>query len=444
MKVNSYHEIVNVYDGNSLLIHTLTGEILVLTSQETLKLRNWLYANSIKSESSEDQEMIFNLAKSNFIVQDDYEEHQVVNNLLIRCRERHNQIVHKNISATFVVTYSCNFACPYCYEHASEYVNNAILTEEMVDKVFDLYNHNIKRIGFFGGEPFLPETRRIIEYIVSRAPDAIFSVTTNGYYISEYIDLLNQISIDHIMITLDGSKETHNKTRKLFDGQGTFDRIMDGIKSLLVSKIRVKIRMNISPSNLDECLCLREDLITDYTEYYKSGKLMFELQPIFQLSTRQKDLLNEKIVFDPSNEKALNTKYNLLSLSVSSILQSFVNNRVRGYPAKYCSCTAGSTARFFDPEGRIYSCILSLKNEEASIGTYYPEYQIFEKSMLDRNIETIDECTRCKFRFLCGGGCALSVIDASGNVMKPNCSIKREIYEVLPTLYEKYTKNIQQ
>lgn len=159
---------------------------------------------------------------------------------------------------------------------------------------------NIQNIGLYGGEPFLPHTRSVIKHIVSRAPSTKYSATTNGYYLTEFLDILNSVEVSQITVTLDGTKEIHNKTRILRDGRPTYERILQGVELSLQSNKRIKIRMNISPENVNDCMNLREELIIKYSTYYNSGNLTFELQSLFQLSDAQKKILNEQNVMRPN------------------------------------------------------------------------------------------------------------------------------------------------
>ena len=63
---------------------------------------------------------------------------------------------------------------------------------------------------FYGGEQLLPETKPIIEYVIKKKPNARYSLITNGYHIVDFIDILKNIVISNIMITiLDGPKRKY-------------------------------------------------------------------------------------------------------------------------------------------------------------------------------------------------------------------------------------------
>ncbi len=429
-------------EHNYLLIHTLQGRIDVLSYVEAECIKKWDGGLLVYPKNEVEQVFYDELVENGYMVRCREEENNLVEHMMMNCRQKHYKMMTEKHRVVFVITYMCNFSCPYCYEQASCYKENKILTKDMVDKIYELQGESIEKITFYGGEPFLPETKPIVEYIVNKSPKALYSAVTNGYYLDEFIDILCNIKIDYIMITLDGTEEIHNKTRIQTNGEGTYQKIVGNIRKCLKKQIRTKIRMNISDLNIENCLKLREKFIEEYEDEYKKGWLSFELQPIFQTSTGVKSSLNERLLFDKSASDGKTYNYNVTAITVSPILKEFVNSLQKIFIPKYCYCDAEGSVLYYDAEGRIYSCILSVNRKEASIGTYYPNYELKEQSIFTRNIETIEKCKSCKLKFLCGGGCANEIIDESGNALKANCTaILDEIYYELPKLYKKYTKS---
>lgn len=443
MKLISNKILVDVGDHSdrALLLNTLTGIINVLDKEEVKQLLAWDKETDI--QVSTDNKNFFNeLLLQKYIVENDEEEQNFEKEIMASCRENYNKWVNHKSDVTFVLTYQCNFACPYCYEEAFDYNKSKILTEDMVDKIFELQGSSIKYISLYGGEPLQPETMNIIKYIIHKAPDATYGVTTNGYYLDIFADIFKPLKMGFIMVTLDGAEAVHNKTRKLKNGEGTYQQIIKGISKCLEVGIHIKIRMNVSKINVDSILKLREHLIKMFKDEYENGLLAFEMQPLFQLNPKDKSELNDKILYERESKNEYTSKDNMMSYTVSPILDVFVKPHKRKFIPKYCHCTAESRTIFYDSEGDIYTCILSLKNKMASIGTYYPEYKLKQSGIHTRNVETIEQCSHCKMKFLCGGGCANEIIDEAGNVNKPNCrAALREVYYELPKLFKKYSES---
>ena len=162
------------------------------------------------------------------------------------------------IQIFFVPNYSCNFACSYCYQ--DEYVpSKGLLNNDIVDSFFNYIQKEFagkrKYITVFGGEPLLnsPKQKELISYLIQKANAAQIGVcfVTNGYTLVEYIDLLKQAHIREIQITMDGTADFHNARRFLKGGEGTFDKIVDGIDVCLANNLTVNLRMVIDKDNVD-------------------------------------------------------------------------------------------------------------------------------------------------------------------------------------------------
>jgi uncharacterized protein len=413
-----------------VLINTLNGFADILNIDESCILDYWKSEECISPITEKESKFFQQLYDRQYIVENKEQENILRKQVMEWCRKRHNQHSENLSHVALVLTYNCNFACPYCYERDNT-LETKTLTKEMVDKVFLIHNDNIKSICFYGGEPFLPSCRDIIEYIVQKAPLASYSAVTNGYYIAEYFPILKKLNVEFIQITLDGTEKFHNKTRILKNGQSTYVKIFEGLEMCLKEHMRVKIRMNISSQNIDSCLSLRDELSIKYKNNLLDGTLLFEMQPIFQTDKDSKLELEHRIYFEEFTKKLKSPKdkygYNTMIETLSPIMHFFATGSKKIMPL-YCHCDAELNRRFYDPEGNVYSCILSVGNQVASIGRYYPEYILKDNSIATRTIESIEKCSECKLAFLCGGGCAYGVIDEGGDVMRTNCT---EIYKTL-------------
>lgn len=446
MKLITHKVLVDAGDKQErvLLVNTITGTVDVLSKEEAALLRAWEQAQNIEVQTCDSQVAVLfeGLAAHKFLIETDAEEERLVEAELEKARSVHKCAVKKIHNVVFVMTYLCNYACPYCYENAITYDKGNALTREMVDRVFEIHHNDIRNIMLYGGEPLLPQNRPILEYIISRAPDAAYSATSNGYYLEEYFDLFQKLKVGSIMVTLDGPRELHNKTRKLKNGEGTFDKVMVGIALYLKHGIPIKIRMNISDANVNDCLALRDNLIAAFPEAFWNHVLMFELQPIFQLSRDTRFKLNNQILYDKKTEAGTPFQYNVIAKTLTPLLNRFFNQNAVANMPRYCNCDAESCERFYDAEGDVYSCILALRNKAAAVGTYYPTVSYKQESMLNRNIDTIPECRGCKLKLICGGGCANGVVGQDGSVLRPNCQeVHENLFVELPALFRKYVQD---
>jgi uncharacterized protein len=416
---NSDYLFVNGINGSADIIHKKEREIV----------ENWQKSDKIIVKN-EFEKSLYDYMSSRQYIMNEEDEQKSKQNVINRLKKTFEERVQNQRIAWFVLTYSCNFACPYCYEKDVE--GSPIISKDMVDKIFSS-NPNIEYIGFFGGEPLLNNNMEIIKYIISKAPNAKYSAITNGYNLVDYMEILKSIDVLNIQVTLDGAKDLHNKTRCLRNGLPSYDRIIDGVKKCIENEIPIKIRMNISPENIENCL--EEKRRIESTEWGKNVE--FELQPLFQCSSSVKTELHQSLFDNDTNEKSIkNQIYKKLSP-----ISDFLYNGKKLRPILK-NCDRDGQSRFYDPYGNIYNCILAVGKAHKSIGQYYPEFLLKEKSYHTRDITTIETCKNCANSLLCGGGCP-NALPEEIDVFSPNCySFLNDISDMVP-LVDKIRRNQQ-
>jgi len=145
---------------------------------------------------------------------------------------------------TLQVTQQCNLRCEYC-AYSGIYENRVHSDRNMDWKTakkaidfFLLHSRDSQEIvlGFYGGESLLqfPLIKKCITYIEEQVEGKRirYSITTNGTLLNdEVIDFLVEKDVS-LSISLDGSKEEHDKHRKFRSGSGSFDCIMDRLRHL--------------------------------------------------------------------------------------------------------------------------------------------------------------------------------------------------------------------
>ena len=432
MKLIYNKVLVNLGNNEYILINTLNGKINLLDEKNHMIFAKWDGCGKIEPGDIEEASLYKALLADGFLVKDEKEESQRKESILSPLRNANIKQRNKFFALTFIPTYDCNFRCSYCYE-AGNVSYDYQMSKEMVDAALDITDDKmLTKIQLFGGEPLLLENREIVEYIFSRCKDKRFLIVTNGYTLMDYLDVLTGHNFQHIQVTLDGTTETHNKKRHLYDGTPTFERIMEGTEACLIQDIPIHIRMNVEENNIEECINLRDDLLEKWKKY--ESKISFELAPLFQLHSESRQDVIERLTEEDAN-KSLDEL-----MHANSILASFrpiIDYFLTGMAPKptYSFCRAHGGSIFVDPLGDIYTCILSLGQKDLSVGTYYPEVKWKENSILMRNIENIPECMTCEYALICGGGCPM-LLDGYEDVFRPVClETKRDIHTLIPYFY---------
>jgi uncharacterized protein len=146
------------------------------------------------------------------------------------------------------LTEDCNFRCEYCYlSKPYQYTRNRSSTRmsrevgvNALQYVFDRLKPISRRIPgkvfgvtFYGGEPLLelPLMIELMDYTRKHCPlQSFFNMTTNGSLLTDEVaDLLVEYGV-HMVVSLDGHRENHDRNRKLPNGDGTFDLVFGNVK----------------------------------------------------------------------------------------------------------------------------------------------------------------------------------------------------------------------
>ena len=104
--------------------------------------------------------------------------------------------------------------------------------------------------------------------------------TSNSYLVTPEIAEYLQDRHCSFQITLDGSREFHDKVRFPAPGQGSYDRILSNVKLLADRDIRVVLRINYTLGNIESV----EKIITDLLDagLVNPGNVAVNFQRVWQ------------------------------------------------------------------------------------------------------------------------------------------------------------------
>lgn len=140
----------------------------------------------------------------------------------------------------------CNLNCDYCYMYnlgdTSYQTQPRFMSDEVTDAIIEKVNihcriNSLKKFEFIfhGGEPLLVSPK-FYELFVRRAKtklnpevQVLFSLQTNGVLLSEqWVKLFEKLNIN-VSVSLDGPEDTHNLHRKDHRGNGSYQKVMQGL-----------------------------------------------------------------------------------------------------------------------------------------------------------------------------------------------------------------------
>lgn len=333
-------------------------------------------------------------------------------------------------SITFCLEISdvCNLSCSYCFNpNKSGRKMNFDTAKKTLDSLFEEFPYAQKYFADVSGagEPLLSMNliEQLSEYVEGKSDQIDKEVTlclvSNGILLTTpVVEKLQKMNV-LFGVSIDGSRESHNRYRKDKSGRDTYDFIIDQVK-------------NISDRQYVGCAVTITDVVFDLNESITELKKIFKtisIKPVrsdklgikgtaLTLWENEYEKLERRLESEIGHND-LSTLFCLLNgddYFGKFIIRSFLDQKA----LLRCDCATGRVAVSVD--GSFYPCPALIN----------PEYQLgdddagFDSSSAE-NIYNYQiqrkECTLCPFRYMCGGECmALS--------LKPNydtCEFKKHL-----------------
>lgn len=155
------------------------------------------------------------------------------------------------------VTDRCNLRCKYCLHGAQlDWVRSHGVTSMHATTALTALGYFLDRadesqppcVSFYGGEALLELD--LIEAVVAagrrhcRGHEIIFAIDTNGLLIdSRAVDLIVREQV-FVQVSLDGPGSVHDRNRVTCAGDGTFQRVIEGVERLLDREHRAADRLS--------------------------------------------------------------------------------------------------------------------------------------------------------------------------------------------------------
>lgn len=413
LRVSSYMIPVKLEkeEGKYMLIHGYTGAIDI-ASEELLN-----DIKSVEQENNLTQPMIELLLKRGYLTTKSQEEEYVYAARIATALHRKCDILYSTF--TWVVTYNCNFRCPYCFEGREKKDGGTplVFTKEQIDIAYDAMEKIQPRkelrkqgITLYGGEPLLAENRKVVEYIVNEGKKRgyNFVAVTNGYEVDHFLDLLGEDSIYKLQITVDGPKAIHNQRRIHYKDHDTFDKIVSNIKLALDRGIKVVVRMNSDNRNVDLFNKLKsffeEQGFYNYPKFELYNAILKNSDAVTSEEQKELSFLSADSFADKQDVYA-----NIRGrVSIYNNISEALKNK-KPLSLKSISCAAQSNGYVLDPLGNIYPCWEVIGNNNCQEGTYSKDKITWNEKVLRlwKNLDVGQKkpCKYCKYALLCGGGC---------------------------------------
>ena len=265
--------------------------------------------------------------------------------------------------AIWEITHQCNYNCSYCiFSCNSKKIDGELTTEECYHIIDELVLHNFNHLKITGGEPFI--RKDILEILKYASERLITDISTNASLITpEKVELLNQLKLKMIHVSLDGDKLEHESVR----GNNTYERTIKGLEALRKSVNKVRIGSVIHSNNQYDL----ESLILDSVGLEADEIIFSIMEPVAgQARSLVKTVPNEVLI---SQIDELREKYNG---------QITVNYNFGKQPNFVHRCPAGNKFLYINNFGNVSPCPWVLESDKTCITT---------KSLRDNSLEEIKQ-----------------------------------------------------
>ena len=341
------------------------------------------------------------------------------------------------------VAHTCNLNCSYCFASQGKYHGDrAVMSYEVGKQALDfLMDHSGNRrnleVDFFGGEPLMnfDVVKRLVAYARSvekeRGKNFRFTLTTNGLLIDDdVIDFANR-ECANVVLSLDGRKEIHDRFRKDYAGNGSWERIVPKFRKLVEARggKNYYMRGTFTHANPDFLKDIQVMLDLGFTE-----------------------LSMEPVVCAPEDPSALTAEdLPVVMEQYEELARLLVRRRKEGRPFTFyhymidlkggpcvykrvSGCGSGTEYMAVTPWGDLYPCHQFVGEEGFRLGDVWngvqnPEVQA---EFAACNVYAREECRDCWARLYCSGGCAANAWHATGSVRgvyRTGCELFRKRME---------------
>lgn len=349
-------------------------------------------------------------------------------------------------AASINLTRRCSLQCSYCFSHCYTDKNKHDMSDEtafkIIDWLFDPQNCGDSKkidISFWGGEPLLrwDLIQKIVPYAEKLAIESnkqvVFGGTTNVVHLTEdKFDYMDQHKI-RFLLSIDGTKEHHDEFRKLRNGQGSYDLIVENAKKVLQRWPDTQVRFSYTAENID-------GFVDDLKALYDIGFRNIVYSPVSEGNWTEEKLkiLREQffLAADWYMEKLKAGEQIHLKFVEEACGAACGQKRGNQSP-----CGAGRGYIGFDVDGSIWPCHRNVKfdedtpwyEQEKCLG--HVDYGILNHSLrssrVNWNIANIknENCNECEsYGVLCTGQCWATNYDVCGDdalVPEMNCVASR-------------------
>jgi len=361
-KESIYNQKLILENGDLLLSNALYNQNMKFLKDKAKMVIDIL--NECSSSYTGIYEEIYSLLKQRrFVIDYDFNEKSLVDYL-------RDEIIYSNdmLHLSLIPTEACNFRCKYCYQDGVKH----FMSNDVIQSIKQFLKRNLRKynglyVSWYGGEPLLAKDTvlEIMRYANDKCKEYNIplygQITTNGYNLS--LELFNELQSNHVlsyMVTIDGTKETHNYQRPHATDDDSYSKILNNLKAIKEnvkrSNFRIGIRINISPNILS--------VLDDYVDLI--GKEFGNDKRFGIIWEWVKDWGGERICsnFDLITESYESTEYKKYLSKITELgLQIDRGQSITRLGSEMCIASR-KNGYLINYNGKVYKCAMALYDPE--------------------------------------------------------------------------------
>lgn len=340
----------------------------------------------------------------------------------------------ETLAAWLHLTDRCNLRCSYCYlPHVHEDMSFET-GQVVIDAVFrsaKINGFKILKLKYAGGEPLLrfpliEKLHRYAQLLAERNHVYLEGVVlSNGTLLTtEMIKTLKSLDL-HLMISLDGLGQYHDRHRLYANGDGSFDNVADAVDLAIAHGMKPDISVTISNRTVDglpaTILWILERDLPFGLNFYRENDL--------SASRNDNDMqMDERKII-----KGMLAAFKIIEdhLPRYSIIGGIVD-RADLLNSHTHTCGVGQNYLVFDQNAQVCKCQMKI-NEPATNAYVTDPLAIIRSDRIgiqNLSVEDKEVCRTCEWKYWCAGGCPLSTYRITGHYdyKSPNCNIYKALF----------------
>jgi len=318
----------------------------------------------------------------------------------------------------FVTTRGCNLQCTYCHFDGPTSAKNSLSfdnaknvidwsIERIVNKTKGSKKKKKLPIHFFGGEPFttFDLIKDIVNYTNEQCSDygiePFFMATTNGV-LTESMRTWIIKHFHKIIISIDGTAETHDKHRPISEYLGSFEPASETADILSKSKVELHIRACITSETVTKMLSMVEYMVN---RWHPSG---IKVEPLTE------NILTKVASLYPPDPAIFAKNWYDAFCYLREVGIDFAYTPINPGEPRLSSCLVGNDAIVVHPDGSLNACYLtpedwSKHGMNLQMGSISTDGEVIIEQTNVLNIREMvahkNKCENCFCKYSCAGGC---------------------------------------